>query len=540
MIPTSTNATVELAAKLPAKAAALAVLARKGASPQGVNQLPPTTRAAVDALVAADAVSGKAHEVVGQVVTEPATHRVLVAGLGGVADAASLQPYREAGASLAKYARRQRLDSVALVVPDSAGGDKTPPVDRLVEALATGFLLGSFQFREYKGSVAKRTDGERPRAVRLTLVAPTAGASAKSAIERARIVADGQNLARTIASRPGNEINPPSLAKVAQDVARDAGLSIRILDDKELKRLGMGGLLAVGGGSPNPPRLIALEHKGSGVRVQGSGKTKATARRASANSSLNPEPQTLKPLLLVGKSITFDTGGISIKPADKMGDMIYDKCGGMAVLGVMHALAKSDFPLPVVGLLTSAENHVSGTAYRPGDIITLYNGVTVEITNTDAEGRLVLADAIAWGIETYKPAAVVDLATLTGGCVVALGHTMAGLMSNDDALAGEILAASEAAGEKMWRLPVGDDQRDMLKSNHADIVNSAGRWASPLTGAAFVSFALPEKPKTPWAHLDIAGVADTDKELPLYAKGATGYGVRTLFEWLHRRAGTTR
>ena len=536
MIPTSTNATVELAPKLPARAAAFAVLTRKGASPQGVNQLPPATRAAIDALVAADAISGKAHEVVSQIVTEPASHRVLVAGLGPVgADPAALQPFREAGASLAKYARRQKLDTVALIVPD-AGDDKSPAVEQLIEALATGFLLGSFQFREYKGSVAKRTDGERPRPVRLILVAPTAAAAAKAALERARVLADGQNLARTIASRPGNEINPPSLAKVAQEVARDAGLAFRVLDDKELKRLGMGGLLAVGGGSPNPPRLIALEHKGSGSRVQGSGKARASGKRAPSSSSLNPEPQTLNPILLVGKSITFDTGGISIKPADKMGDMIYDKCGGMAVLGVMHALAKSNFPLPVVGLLTSAENHVSGTAYRPGDIITLYNGVTVEITNTDAEGRLVLADAIAWGIETFKPAAVVDLATLTGGCVVALGHTMAGLMSNDDGLANEILGAADAAGEKMWRLPVGDDQRDMLKSNHADIVNSAGRWASPLTGAAFVSYALPDKPKTPWAHLDIAGVADTEKELPLYAKGATGYGVRTLFEWLHRRA----
>jgi leucyl aminopeptidase len=291
-----------------------------------------------------------------------------------------------------------------------------------------------------------------------------------------------------------------------------------VLDEKELKRLGCGGLLAVGSGSPNPPRLIALEHKGSG-------KSKGAGSSGSA------------PLLVVGKSITFDTGGISIKPADKMGDMIYDKCGGMAVLGLMYALAKSSFPLRVVGLLTSAENHVSGTAYRPGDIITLYNGVTVEVNNTDAEGRLVLADAIAWGIDVYKPGAVVDLATLTGGVVVALGNTMAGLMSNDDDLANELLAAAASAGEKVWRLPVGEDQRDMMKSNHADILNSAGRWGSPLTGAAFISFALPEKPKVPWVHLDIAGVADTDKELPLYAKGATGYGVRTLFEWLTQRAG---
>jgi leucyl aminopeptidase len=270
----------------------------------------------------------------------------------------------------------------------------------------------------------------------LTLVTNDVGARAEAALERARIVAGGQNLARTVASRPGNEINPPSLAKVAQEVARESGLSCRVLDDRELKRLGMGGLLAVGGGSPNPPRLIVLEHKGAG---KSSAKTKASAA----------------PIVIIGKSITFDTGGISIKPADKMGEMIYDKCGGMAVLGLMRSLAESEFPLRVVGILTSAENHVSGTAYRPGDIITLYNGVTVEVTNTDAEGRLVLADAIAWGIETYKPAAVVDLATLTGGCVVALGHTMAGLMSNDDSLVEELLAAGEAAGEKAWRLPVG-------------------------------------------------------------------------------------
>jgi leucyl aminopeptidase len=409
---------------------------------------------------------------------------------------------------LAKAAKRHKLDHVAAILPDLPTGAPTG-----IEALATGFLLGAFDFREFKGSASKAKDADKPRAARLTLVNPT-NTDAKAALERARTLADAQNLARTIASRPGNEINPPSLARLATEIAKSVGLTPRVLDDKELKRLGMGGLLAVGGGSPNPPRLIALEHK--------PGKKPGQA-----------------PLLVIGKSITFDTGGISIKPADKMGDMIYDKCGGMAVLGVMVALAKSKFPLPVIGLLTSAENHVSGDAYRPGDIITQYNGVTVEVTNTDAEGRLVLADAIAWGIETYKPAAVVDLATLTGGCVVALGHTMAGLMSNDDNLADELLAAAAAAGEKAWRLPVGDDQRDMLKSNHADIVNSAGRWASPLTGAAFLTFALPDKPKVPWAHLDIAGVADTEKETPLYTKGATGYGVRTLFEWLTARA-TTR
>lgn len=521
MIQTSTNATVELSAKVPAKVGAVAVLIQKDTKPQNLEPLSAGDLSAVDAMFNARAITGKANEVVAQVVDEPSPHRLLVVGLGP-ADKISAQSLREAAAALAKTARKQKIAAIALVVPDvlQHGGPGETSLQSTVEALATGFLLGSFDFREYKGSASKSSDtnDDLKSPLRLTLVTANTGAQAKAALERARIIADAQNFARTVASRPGNVINPPSLAKVAQEMAKSVGLSCRVIDEKELKKLGCGGLLAVGSGSPNPPRLIALEHKGSG-------KTKGTGASSSA------------PLMIVGKSITFDTGGISIKPADKMGDMIYDKCGGMAVLGVMYALAKSNFPRRVVGLLTSAENHVSGTAYRPGDIITLYNGVTVEVNNTDAEGRLVLADAIAWGIDTYKPAAVVDLATLTGGVVVALGHTMAGLMSNDDDLANEVLAAAEVAGEKVWRLPVGEDQRDMMKSNHADILNSAGRAGSPLTGAAFISFALPEKPKVPWVHLDIAGVADTDKELPLYAKGATGYGVRTVFEWLSERAG---
>jgi leucyl aminopeptidase len=217
--------------------------------------------------------------------------------------------------------------------------------------------------------------------------------------------------------------------------------------------------------------------------------------------------------------------------------MIYDKSGGMAVLGLMYAVAKLKLPIDVIGILSSAENHISETAYRPGDIVKLYNGVTVEVTNTDAEGRLVLADALAWGIETYQPAAVVDLATLTGGCVVALGMTMAGVMGNDDALFDELKTAADRAGEKVWRLPVGDDQREQIKSHRADIVNSAGRWASALTAAAFLTYAIPDDPKMPWAHFDIAGVADTDKDLPYYARGSTGWGVRTLVEWVSDRAG---
>jgi leucyl aminopeptidase len=288
-----------------------------------------------------------------------------------------------------------------------------------------------------------------------------------------------------------------------------------VLDEKEMSRLGMGGILAVGQGSANPPRMIVLEHRG--------GQKQKTRNKAQPT------------LLVVGKSITFDTGGISIKPADKMGDMIFDKCGGMAVLGLMYAAAKLNFPVHLVGILSSAENMPGSRAYRPGDILRLYNGVTVEVTNTDAEGRLVLGDALAWGVETYRPAAVVDLATLTGGCIVALGFTMAGVMSNSDVLVAELQKAADGAGEKFWRLPLGDDQRDFIKSHPADIVNSAGRYASPLQGGAFLSHFIPRDDSVPWAHFDIAGVADTEKELPYYARGATGWGVRTLVEWVTSR-----
>ena len=531
MLPTSTAVTVDLATKLPAKLDALALMATRDNPPDGSGLLGESDAAVIEALVSAAALPHKAGEVLSQIVPgAPAPRRLSVVGLGPV-EKVTAQTLREAGAVLARHARRHKLVAVTLIVPDSL--QESLPGQSIaqtaVESIATGFLLGSFQFKEFKGAASRESEkvgktekSAAPKPVKLTLVVedPT---GVKAALDRARIAADAQNLARTVASRPGNQINPPALAKLAQQIAGESGLTCRVLDERELAKLGMGGLLAVGGGSATPPRLIVLEHK---------------PKAAKARSKQGGD----RPVVLIGKSITFDTGGVSIKPAEKMQDMIFDKSGGMVVLGTMVALAQMNYPGHVVGVLTSAENHLSGTAYRPGDIIRQYNGVTVEITNTDAEGRLVLADAIGWAIDAYAPAAVVDLATLTGGCVVALGHTIAALFSNDEALAGELLAAGGRVGEAAWRMPVGDDQRAMLKSNHADIVNSAGRWASPLTGAAFLTFALPntgkaEGPakKVPWAHFDIAGVADTDKDLPLYVKGSTGWGVRTLLNWLESR-----
>lgn len=395
---------------------------------------------------------------------------------------------RKAAGSLIKALRKHKIASVAVLPPAT-----------FTEPFVVGLMLAGFDYREYKGTATKKKDGSPAKPLTITVMSAD-----RKGFNRGVAIATGQNFARTIASRPGNDINPPSLAKVVAAMAKEVGLGYRVLDEKQMAKLGMGGILAVGAANKStPPRMIVLEWKGT--------------------------KKNTKPLLAVGKAITFDTGGISIKPAAAMGRMIYDKCGGMAVLGFMLAAAKLKLPQPIVGILASAENHISDTAFRPGDILRMYNGVTVEVTNTDAEGRLVLGDALAWGIEQYKPSAVVDLATLTGGVIVALGKTMAGVLGHGDELFDAIQSAADKAGEKIWRLPLGDDQRDYMKSDHADLVNSGGREGHPLQGGAFLSYFVPDD--LPWVHFDIAGVADTEKDLPYYGKGATGWGVRTLIEW---------
>ncbi len=513
-LPTSTDVKIVLSQTIPTPADALAVALPESPDARSLA-LPDAERDALGRLIAAHVFRGKAREVAAELVPQKKGHRhFLAVGLGPQLPPSishfplstsqpALQSLREAGAALVRAARKRRVKHLAILVPDTAAGTTADAVD----ALATGAALALYRFTECKGTAAKKDNDTPVGPATVTLVIPKITPAARQALDRAIAIADSQNFARTIAYRPGNTVNPPELARVAQAAAKRVGLKCRVLDDKELTRLGMGGLLAVGAGSPNPPRLIALEHK--------------PARTKSA------------PLLLVGKSITFDTGGISIKPADKMQRMIFDKCGGMAVLGAMCAIARLKLPIHVVGLLSAAENHVSGHAYRPGDVLRMYNGVTVEVTNTDAEGRLVLADALAWGIEQYKPAAVLDLATLTGGVVVALGKSMAGVMTTHDPLLAELQQAAGAAGEKIWRLPLTDDYKDLMKSEPADIVNSGGREAHPTQGGIFLSYFVP--PELPWAHLDIAGVADVEKDTPLYAKGPTGWGVRTLVRWVEQR-----
>ncbi len=499
MINTSADVKVDVAAKLP-KGSTAVVLVRRDkdvASLYGdIASIAGSVSQAAGELITTGTASGKPGDAT---TTVAGGQRIVAVGVGDAKDAAVAA--RQAGAIAAKQARKFKADRIAIIAPDDAS----------VEAIVTGFVIGAFEFREYRGTAGKKKEAEALGKVQLTIVSTSK--SAKKDAARGLAIGTGQNYARTIANRPGNDINPPSLAQEAQKLAKSfPSLSCRVFDEKKLAALKMGGLLGVGAGSGSPPRLIVIEHKPDRVK------------------------KGVKPLLIVGKSITFDTGGISIKPAAGMGSMIYDKCGGMAVLGLMAATAMLEIDRPIIGILAAAENMPGPDAYRPGDILRMYNGVTVDITNTDAEGRLVLADALSWGIETYKPAACVDLATLTGACVVALGERCAGAWCNDDALFDALNIASKKAGERLWRMPLGDDYRDMLKAPSADLVNSPGRLGGACTAAEFLHHFIPGNidgtTETPWCHLDIAGPAMTDKELPLYAVGATGFGVRTLVEWV--------
>jgi leucyl aminopeptidase len=362
-------------------------------------------------------------------------------------------------------------------------------------AVAEGLVLGTYRFERFK---TKQT----PELASVTLHVSTRDLpEAKRDAARGQTVAEATNLARAIGNEPGNLLYPATLAERARKLARDTGLAVTVLDEKQLRARKFGGLLAVGGGSPRGPRLIVLHHRG-GAKTQ-------------------------PPIALVGKAITFDSGGISIKPAADMEEMIFDKCGGMAVLGAMAGLARLGVNRNVVGIVASAENLPSGTAYRPGDIVTTYDGKHIEIVNTDAEGRVVLADAIAYARKDCRAAAIVDLATLTGACGVALGEYAAGFWSSDEALKGRVLAAAERAGERLWPMPLHQEYSDQIKSDVALIKNSGGRLGGACTAAAFLKTFAED---TPWAHLDIAYTSHRKKDAADLARGANGFGVRTLIE----------
>jgi leucyl aminopeptidase len=331
------------------------------------------------------------------------------------------------------------------------------------------------------------------------------------AIEVGVCMAEATNFARSLGFEPGNVMTPTELARKAQEMADREGLECDVLGEDEMKRLGMGALLAVSRGSQEPAQLIALNHKPA---------------EASADNEL---------IALVGKGITFDSGGLSIKPAARMEEMKYDMAGGAAVIGAMQAIAKLKPNARVIGLIPAAENMPSGRAVKPGDVVRSLSGKTIEVLNTDAEGRLVLCDAISYAI-SLGATVIVDAATLTGACVIALGEARAALMGTNQQLIDELIRAGEQCGDRVWQMPFDKEYGEMIKSEIADVKNVGNRTAGSITGGWFLKHFAGD---VPWAHLDIAGTAWTEEEKPYIARGATGFGVRLMANFVLNRAAST-
>ena len=423
-----------------------------------------------------------------------AARRLLLVGLGEKGSF-GLDGVRRAASAAAKRARALKLDKAAFVLPTSEGSAARVAA---AEAAAEGCALGLYQFDRHK-------TGEKARGLETFALVPDDGGVADGAQTGAKI-ASAALLARDLANEPSNTATPEYLAQRAREIAGRHGMQATILDRAAIEAEGLTGLATVGRSATNEPRFIVLEHRGGGENDA--------------------------PVVLVGKAVTFDSGGISIKPSAGMEDMKYDMSGGAAVLGTMEAVGALGLPLNVVALVPATENLPGGDAFKPGDVLEMHSGKTVEIVTTAAEGRLILADALSYA-RRYSPACVIDCATLTGACHVALGDHASGLMGNDDGLMDEVRRAGEAAGERAWPLPLFAEYTEQIKGATADIKNSGGRYGGASTAGAF----LKEFANYPWAHLDIAGTAYGKKARNAYTpKGGTGAPARTLVEFLRGRA----
>ena len=429
--------------------------------------------------------------------------RVLVAGLGKQ-DKFGANVIRDLMGTALRRARATGATSVATILHGAGIAGLDPAA--CAQAIAEGAVMGTYRFRRYKDN----SNGDDPKEIE-TLTIVESDKSKLAAIrrggERGRIMADAANHTRDMANEPANALPPAKFAERAQALAKDAGLECEVLDEKQLKKLGMGGVLGVGSGSTNPPRFIILKYRGGKASVNG--------------------------LALIGKGITFDSGGISIKPAAGMEAMKGDMSGGAAIIATMWAIGKLKPKVNVSALVPTAENMPSGTAIRPGDVLRAMNGKTIEVINTDAEGRLILADAICYARQE-KLSPMVDVATLTGAMQIALGPGATGFMANDEALATAISKAGDTSGELMWRFPLIDEYKEGLKSNVADIKNTGNRAGGAISAAKFLHFFAED---TPWAHIDMAGTDDSDKDKGIFVKGSTGIPTRTLINLVLGMAG---
>jgi leucyl aminopeptidase len=426
-----------------------------------------------------------------------ACERVLLVGLGAEAEFRDKQ-YREAVAAAVRALNATGATDAETHLTELAVGGRDVAW-RVMQAASVAREM-TYRFDQMKS----RKDADQPALRRLVL-----GVSDRAALRRAGrgleqglAVAHGVSLAKDLGNLPSNICTPTYLAEQARELAKRYRMKLQVLEREDMEKLDMGALLSVARGSAQPPKLITLEYRGVAAKA--------------------------RPVALVGKGVTFDTGGISLKPAPEMDEMKFDMCGAASVLGTLKAAAEMKLPVNVVGIIPTTENMPGGRATKPGDIVTSMSGQTIEILNTDAEGRLILCDALTYA-ERFEPAAVIDIATLTGACVIALGHVVNGLFANDDTLSAELLAAGDAAYDRAWRLPLFDDYQEQLKSNFADFANIGGRPAGAVTAACFLARFTK---KFNWAHLDIAGTAwKSGKE-----KGATGRPVPLLTQFLINRA----
>ena len=420
--------------------------------------------------------------------------RVLLVGLGKRGEF-DLDKWRGAASKAGQYIRDAGIKQFALQIKKFDGFSE----EGLAESFVTGLLLGTYQYNEFKTLEREKIKeigeanllGETTRELN----------SISRGTEMGRTVAEAVCMARDLVNGPSNKITPTLLSEKAQEIARDHGMEIQVLEVNQAEAMGMGAFTAVAQGSQEPAKFIALEYnKGKGLDT----------------------------IALVGKGITFDSGGISIKPSEGMERMKDDMSGAAAVLAMMQAASKLQIPLHLVGIIPATENLPSGKAYKPGDVLKTLSGQTVEVISTDAEGRLILSDALTYSLR-YQPKAIIDLATLTGACVVALGEYVIGLFGNDASLLKRIEEASEKTGEKVWRLPLWEEYFEYLKSDVADFKNVGTRAAGAIIGGIFLSKFVE---KIPWVHLDIAGPASIEKERPYVPKGGTGAGVRLVLQLL--------
>ena len=441
--------------------------------------------------------SGKAGEMLLVHSDAGGNERFLLVGLGAKKRATSVA-LRSLGSQVAAYLNERHIGHCLIDIKPlslAKGGE----IEALGD-LAEGLLLADYRFDTYL-----KKEGERPaslQVVALLIGSSRDKAAAEAVVSEAAAICRGICRARDLVNLPGNHKSPQFLAETAEQIAKDQGLRCTLLPRDELEKQGFGALLGVAQGSVRDPYLIVLEYHG-GTEEE-------------------------RPVALVGKGVVFDAGGISLKPADKMDEMKMDMAGAAAVLGIMQTVAELKLPVNLVAVVPAVENLPSGTAYRPGDILTSLSGKTIEVLNTDAEGRLILADALTW-VGKYNPRVVIDLATLTGACIVALGDHASAVLGNHDGLIRELIKAGERCGERLWQLPLWEEYSAQIKGDFGDIKNSGGRSAGAITAAAFLKQFAEDYT---WAHLDIAGTAWADKNTPGSPRGGTGVGVRLLIEYL--------